>query len=59
MDLIEAIEPVEQQAYFRKRLSLYTKEEKLFMKLLLPKDSKPLKEAQYLISALSKKPEES
>ena len=36
-----------------------TKEEKLFMKLLLPKDSKPLKEAQYLISALSKKPEES
>ena len=54
MELMERVEAVEQQPYFRKRLSLYTKEEKLFMKLLLPRDSKPLKEAQYLIAALGK-----
>ena len=57
MELLDRVDTTEQIPYFRKRLSLYSKEEKLFMKLLLPKDKSPLKEAQYLISALEKKEE--
>ena len=51
MDLLSKIDEAEQQPYFRKRLSLYTKEESLFVKLLIPKDKDPLKEAKYLMAA--------
>ncbi|MBR6825356.1 MAG: transcription-repair coupling factor, partial [Oscillospiraceae bacterium] len=53
-EIIDRVDDTEKLPYFRKRLTLYTKEEKLFMKLLLPKDTKPLKEAQHLINALGK-----
>ncbi len=53
-DLVYRIDTVEQHPYFRKRISLYTKEETFYIKVLLPKDSNPLKEAQYVTNALRK-----
>ena len=55
MDVLDWIESADQEPYFRKRISVYAKEDKVFIKLLLPKESKPLKEAQALITVLGTK----
>ncbi len=54
MGPLDRIEAVDREPYFRKRVSVYAKEDKVFLKLLLSKESKPLKEAQYLIAFLGK-----
>ena len=54
MDLLEKIEVAAQHPYFSKRLSIYTKEDSLFIKLLLPKGNDPLKDAYHLINAFRK-----
>jgi transcription-repair coupling factor (superfamily II helicase) len=51
---LDQIEQVEAQPYFRKRVSLYTKEDKVFLKLLLNKNHDPLKEARYFVAAMKK-----
>ena len=57
MDVLDRAEAADREPYFRKRIIVSTKEDKVFLKLILPKDSKPLKEAQYFITFLGKKEE--
>ncbi len=56
-DVLDRVEAADREPYFRKRVSVYSKEDKAFIKVLLPKGNDPLKEAQYLINVLSKKEE--
>ncbi len=54
-DILEQVERADREPYFRKRVTVYAKEDKAFLKLLLPKGMDPLKEARYLIDILGKK----